>query len=80
MEYLFIAGFICVCFFIILKFPHLNQKPSLLIPLFFILIFLDTVFTHFTVWKLIALIILSGTSLYVYFKSARTKKLDNKNI
>lgn len=80
MEYLFIAYFISVCFIIVWKFPHLKQKPSLLIPLFFILIFSKTVFDHFTVWKMTAFLLLIGSSLYAYLKSVRSKKVDNENI
>ena len=79
MEYFFIACFISVCFIIVWKFPYLKQKPSLVIPLFFILIFSNTVFVHFTVWKFIAFLVIIGTSIHAYVKSARLKKIDDEN-
>ncbi len=79
MEYFFIAGFIIAGAFILYKFPHLKQKLSLLQPLFCIFLLFNIVFVHFTIGKLIALLILMGSFLYPYIKYFLNRDSDNEN-
>ncbi len=67
MEYFFIVLFIVCCYFFFNRFPRFKQPSGIVSILFFTMIFYDTVFNAFTIWKLLAFLVLIGSIIYQMF-------------
>ena len=68
MEYALIILYLVVLFVFFNKYPKYKLKPNWLIVLFFLLIFFETVFQKFTIWKGLALILFIGSLIFDLLK------------
>jgi hypothetical protein len=68
MEYALIILYLISMFIFFNKYPQYKLKPNWLIILFFLLIFSETIFQKFTIWKGLALILFIGSLIYDLLK------------
>ena len=71
METIIILIFILILFWAQMKFPQFVPKPNYWYVAFFFLIFYDSVFKDFTIWKFIAFMVLIAS---VFFQTVNRRR------